>query len=259
MGAPVRYEVEGGIATLTMDRPENRNALTDELLDALLAAFERAKAADDVRVVVLASSHDRVWSAGGNLAGFADDRPIVAKYHGMDRFPRLFRLIGGLGKPVIAAVRGAALAGAFGITQACDLVITGDRARFGAPEITIGAFPFMISALIGRNVGRLRANELMLMGEPIDAARAVELGVANVVVPDADLDVTVTDWAGRLAGRSPLIMRLGKDAVERGWDQPLDVALDQLQAQLALAFSTEDLHEGVKAFFEKREPTWTGR
>lgn len=259
MAEPVRYDVAGGVATLTMDRPDNRNALGDDMLDALLASFERARDDADVRCVVLASSHDKVFSAGGNLAGFTDERPLIEKYHGMGRFPRLFRLLGGLGKPVICAANGYVLAGALGMALACDLVIAKESARFGAPEITVGAFPFMISALIKRNVGRLKANELMLMGEQLSATEAAGLGLVNRVVPDEEFDATVADWAGRLAARSPLIMRLGKDAIERQWDMPRDEAVDYLQGQLALAFATDDLREGVSAFFDKREPRWTGR
>lgn len=258
MAVPVRYEVTDGVATLTMDRPGNRNALDDEMLDGLLAAFERARDDAAVRCVVLASSHDRVFSSGGNLAGFADQRPLIDKYLGLGHFPRLFALLGGLGKPVICAAGGTVLAGALGIALACDLVIAAESARFGTPEITVGAFPFMISALVRRNVGRLKANELLLLGEQLSATEAAQLGLVNRVVPDAELDAAVADWARRLAARSPLIMRLGKDALERQWDLPLPDALAYLQGQLALAFTTDDLAEGVSAFFDQRDPAWTG-
>lgn len=258
MNTAVRYEVADWVATITMDHPEKRNALSDEMLDGLLGAFEQARVDAEVRCVVLTSSHDRVFSAGGNLDAFTDERPQIEKYAGMDRFPRLFKLIGGLGKPVVCAANGHVLAGAFGLSQACDLVIAKESATFGAPEITIGAFPFMISALIRRNVGRLKANELMLLGERFTAREGVAIGVVNKVVPDDEFDAAVEEWAGKLAARSPLIMRMGKDAVDRTWDMPLDDALDFLRGQLALAFSTDDLREGVAAFFEKREPHWTG-
>lgn len=256
---PVRYDVRDAIATLTMDRPDSRNALSDELLDALLENLERARQDPEVRCVVLASSHERVFSAGGNLAAFADERPIIEKYEGMRRFPEVFTTIGALGKPVLCAVNGFALAGGLGLVLACDLVIAKESAQLGAPEVMIGAFPFMISALIKRNVGRIRANELMLLGERISATEAERLGIVNRVVPDEEFEATVGEWAHKLAAKSPLLIKLGKDAVERQWDMPLPEALDYLRAQLVLAMSTEDLHEGVSAFFEKREPTWKGR
>jgi enoyl-CoA hydratase len=256
----LRYEVDArGVATITMDQPDNRNALTDEMLDDLLAAFAAAKADDAVRVAVLTSSHDKVFSSGGNLAGFTAERPIVHKYQGMDRFPRLFDLIGGLGKPVICAANGHVLAGAFGIALACDLIVAKASARFGAPEVNIGAFPFMISVLILRNVPRKKALELMMLGDQISAEQGAELGFVNRVVPDGEFDEAVSDWAGRLAAKGPLLMKLGKDAVHEMQDMTFDQGLQFLRAQLSLAFTTEDMHEGVKAFFDKREPEWRNR
>lgn len=252
----VRYETAEAVATITLDQPQTRNALSDELLDDLIAAFLEAQADEGVRAVVLTSSHDRIFSAGGDLKAFASDAPAVVKYAGLDRFPRLFTLIGGLGKPVLCAANGDVLAGAFGLALACDLVIAKDSVRFGCPEINVGVFPFMISALIYRNVGRLKANELMMLGEPITATEALELGIVNRVVPAAEFAEVVGDWSRRLAGKSPLLMRLGKDAINATRDLALPEALAALQAQLALAFTTEDIVEGVTAFREKRAPEW---
>jgi enoyl-CoA hydratase/carnithine racemase len=255
----VRYEVSDSVASITLDHPETRNALTDALLDDLIEAFLAAKSDDAVRVVVLSSSHDRVFSAGGDLHAFAGDTPTITKYAGLNRFPRLYMLIGGLGKPVICAANGDVLAGAFGLALACDLVIAKDSIRFGCPEINVGVFPFMVSALIYRNLSRMKANELMMLGDPITAAEAFELGIANRVVPAEEFDDVVRDWAQRLARKSPLLMRLGKDATNATRDLSLPQALSALQAQLALAFTTEDIVEGVTAFREKREPEWKMR
>jgi enoyl-CoA hydratase/carnithine racemase len=117
----------------------------------------------------------------------------------------------------------------------------------------------MIMALIYRNVPRKKANELLLLGERWDAQQALAAGIVTRVVSDAELEDAVSDWAGKLAGKSPVIMRLGKEAMRRQLDMPLDDALDYLRAQLSLAQSTEDIVEGVSAFFEKREPAWKGR
>jgi enoyl-CoA hydratase/carnithine racemase len=151
------------------------------------------------------------------------------------------------------------LAGALGIALACDLIVSSERATFGTPEINVGAFPFMIMSLIYRNLPRKKANELLLLGERWSAEEALAAGLVNKVVPDAELDAEVLEWALKLAGSSPVIMRLGKEAMRRQLDMPLDDALDYLRAQLTLALSTEDIVEGVSAFFEKREPQWKGR
>lgn len=256
----VLYGVDGGgVATITLNDPDTRNALSPELLAGLIESFERARDADEVRCVVLASSHERTFSSGANLGGFAADEALVHKHFGTERFVSLFKLIGELGKPTICKTRGHVLAGALGIALCCDLIVASESASFGTPEINIGAFPFMIMALIYRNVPRKKANELLLLGERWDAQSALAAGIVNRVVPDDELDLLVADWAAKLAGKSPVIMRLGKEAIRRQMDMPLDDALDYLRAQLTLAQSTEDIVEGVTAFFEKRDPTWKGR
>jgi 3-hydroxypropionyl-coenzyme A dehydratase len=256
----LRYEVSSkGVATVTLDQPETRNALSDQVLDELIAAFETARDDEAVRCVVLTSSHDRVFSSGANLGGFAEEQPLVHKHLGTGRFPRLFRLIGELGKPTICAANGHVLAGALGLALACDLIVAREGARFGTPEINVGAFPFMIMALIYRNVPRKKTTELLLLGEQISAEEAERIGIVNKVVAAGEYDAAVAEWAERLASKSPLIMKLGKDAMFRQQDMAFLDALDFLRSQLTLAFSTDDIHEGVKAFFEKREPQWTGR
>jgi 3-hydroxypropionyl-coenzyme A dehydratase len=258
--ATLRYEVaDTGVATIALDQPDTRNALSDELLDDLLAAFAVARDDDAVRCVVLTSTHEKVFSSGGNLAGFAAEEPLVHKHLATDRFPRLFRLIGELGKPTICAANGHVLAGALGLALACDLIVASDRARFGTPEISVGLFPFMIMALIYRNVGAKKTAELMLLGEQISAAEAERIGIVNRVVAADELEGAVAEWAGKLASRSPLLMKLGKDAMYRQRDMALADALEFLRSQLSLALSTEDIQEGVRAFFEKREPEWKGR
>jgi enoyl-CoA hydratase len=259
-GDPVVYELDdAGVARITMNDPDTRNALSADMLGGLTDAFERAREEGDARCVVLASSHEKTFSSGANLGGFAQDSPLVEKHFASERFVGLFKLIGELGKPSVCAADGHVLAGALGIALACDLIIASERASFGTPEINVGTFPFMIMALIYRNVPRKKANELLLLGERWSAQEALAAGIVNKVVPPEELDAAVDHWAGRLAGRSPVIMRLGKEAMRRQLDMPLDDALDYLRAQLTLAMSTEDIVEGVSAFFEKREPQWKGR
>lgn len=255
----LRYDVADGVATIALDHPQTRNALSDAMLDELLAAFAAARDDDAVRCVVLASTHERVFSSGGDLAGFTADVPLVARHAANDRFPRLFDLMGRLGKPIICAAGGHVLAGALGLALACDLIVASDTATFGTPEINVGLFPFMIAALIGRNVGRKKMHELLLLGERIDAAEAQAIGLVNRVVAADELDAAVAAWAQALAAKSPLLMKLGRDALFAQQDMAFGEALEYLRAQLTIGLSTQDAREGVAAFMERREPTWTGR
>jgi enoyl-CoA hydratase/carnithine racemase len=258
--ATLRYAVaDTGVATIAMDQPDSRNALSDELLSDLIAAFETARDDDAVRCVVLASTHATTFSAGGDLGGFAADVPLAHKHVATERFPRLFTLIGELGKPVLCAANGHCLAGALGLALACDLVVASERATFGTPEINVGVFPFMIMALIYRNLGRKKTTELLLLGERIDAREAQRIGIVNRVVAAEDFDAAVAEWGQSLAKKSPVLMRMGKDAMFRQQDMAFEDALAFLRAQLTIAFATEDIKEGVTAFFEKREPVWKGR
>jgi enoyl-CoA hydratase/carnithine racemase len=256
----ILYDVrEDGVATITLNQPEKRNALSNRMLSELIEAFESARDDERVRCVVLTSSHDRVFSAGASLDQFAADLPLVHKHFGTERLPRLFKTIMQLGKPTICAANGHVLAGALGVALACDLIVAKDGASFGTPELNVGVFPFMIMALIYRNVPRKKTNELLLLGERISAEEAREAGIVNRVVADDDFDAAVDEWATQLAAKSPVLMKLGKDAMYRQLDMPFEDALEFLRSQLSVAFTTEDIQEGVRAFFEKRDPQWTGR
>ena len=260
MADELLYEVsDAGVARLTLNRPDQRNALNGELLSALVDGVKTAKDDDNVRAVVLTGAGDKVFCAGADLGGFAADAPLVAKHFASDLFLEFFRLMPRLGKPSLCAANGHVLAGGMGLALSCDLVIAKEGARFGTPEINVGAFPYMIMSIIYRNVPRKKVNEMMLLGEQISAEEAVEYGLANKVVPADQFDAAVADWATKLASKSPVLMRLGHDAIYRQQDMALDDALEYLRSQLSLTFSTEDIQEGVKAFFEKREPEWKGR
>ena len=258
--ATILYDVrDNGVATITLNQPEKRNALSNQMLSELIEAFESARDEERVRCVVLTSSHDRVFSSGASLDQFAADLPLIHKHFGTERLPRLFKTIMQLGKPTICAANGHVLAGALGVALACDLIVAKDGASFGTPEINVGVFPFMIMALIYRNVPRKKTNELLLLGERISAEEAREAGIVNRVVAADEFDAAVDDWARQLAAKSPVLMKLGKDAMYRQLDMPFEDALEFLRSQLSVAFTTDDIQEGVRAFFEKRDPQWTGR
>jgi enoyl-CoA hydratase len=259
MADELLYEVDEGVATVTLNRPDQRNALNGALLAALVDAIKGAREDEAVRSVVLTGAGDKVFCAGADLGGFAADAPLVDKHFASDLFLEFFRLMPRLGKPSLCAANGHVLAGGLGLALSCDLLIAKEGARFGTPEINVGAFPYMIMSIIYRNVPRKKVNEMILLGEQFSAEQAVDYGLANKVVPAAEFEAAVDDWARKLASKSPVLMRLGHDAMYRQQDMAIDDALEYLRSQLSLTFSTEDIQEGVKAFFEKREPEWKGR
>lgn len=254
------YEVsDAGVATVTLNRPQQRNALSGQMLEELVDAMERVRASEQVKAVVLTGAGEKVFCAGADLGGFAADVPLVEKHFAQDPFIRFFKLMPRLGKPSLCAANGHVLAGGMGLALSCDLVIAKEGITFGTPEINIGAFPYMIMSVIYRNVPRKKVNEMMLLGERIPAEKAVEYGLANKVVAADEFDAAVAQWAGKLASKSSVLMRVGHDAMYRQQDMAFDDALEYLRSQLTLTFSTEDIQEGVSAFFEKREPEWKNR
>jgi enoyl-CoA hydratase len=255
----VLYEVAGGVATVTLNDPEKRNMLSGQMLSELVAAMETARDSEEVRAVVLTGAGDRVFCAGADLGGFAADASLIEKHYASDLFLEFFRLMPKLGKPSLCAAGGHVMAGGLGLALSCDLVIAREGISFATPEINVGAFPYMIMALIYRDVPRKKVAEMMLLGDRMSAEDAVTFGLANKVVAAEGFDTAVADWATRLASKSPLLMKLGHDAMYRQADMPVDDALEYLRSQLSLSFTTEDIREGVAAFFEKREPRWEGR
>jgi enoyl-CoA hydratase len=171
----------------------------------------------------------------------------------------LFVLMQELGKPIVGRINGHALAGGLGLASSCDILVATDTATFGTPEINVGVWAMMIQAVLARNLGRKTLLEMLLTGDRIDAERAREIGLVSRVVPAAELDATVDELATRLAKKSAIVMKLGRDSFYRTQDMEFRAALEYLQAQLSLVTLTDDTREGVKAFFEKRAPEFEGR
>jgi enoyl-CoA hydratase/carnithine racemase len=255
----VLYEVRERVAVVTLNQPDKRNPLSNAMLHDLRAAFEEAKADETVRVVILTGAGDKAFCAGADLSGFGGDLSEVQKHLGRGAFVDLFLTMERLGKPIVGCVNGHALAGGFGLALACDMIVAADTATFGTTEINVGLWPMMIMAIINRQLAPKRCMELFMTGKRISADQAMEWGLVNSVVP---LD-TVREEAFKLAltltNKSPLIMKLGRDAFYAVDQLSFESALRHLQSQLTLVTLTEDSVEGVTAFLEKREPNFRGR
>lgn len=248
-----------GVRTLTLNRPERSNALSPELQAALRAALADAAADPEVRVVVLTGAGDKVFSAGADLGSMNADVSFLDKHGARSSLVGLFLELLRFPKPTVCRANGHVLAGAVGLMLACDLVVAAEDASFSTPEIARGIFPYMISALIVRNVGRKKAFELMLLGEKWTAAQAREAGLINWAVPRHEIDAATGRVARRLAGMSPLVLRMGKAALTDSAEMDLDGAMKFLLGQLSMNLTAEDAAEGVAAFLDKREPKWRGR
>lgn len=254
----LRYECDGPRATLTIDEPERRNPMSLETMASLVRGIEDAANDPDVRVIIITGAGDQAFSAGGDLTGRFVDAPL-ADHEARGVLADLFRAMRRCGKPVIARVNGHAVAGGFGLAAAADIVIAVETATFGTPEIGVGLWPMMITAILQRLIPRRAAFELMATGRRIGADEALRLGVVSRVVPAADLDRAVDDTVAQLLAVSPAILAMGKDAFYATEDMPLDAALDYLHTGLTAVAMTDDAAEGVAAFGEKRDPEWTGR
>ncbi|MFT4622815.1 MAG: enoyl-CoA hydratase/carnithine racemase [Myxococcota bacterium] len=248
----------GAVAVVEMNRPERRNALAGALVEALASTLGAAAEDDAVNAIVL-TGRGTVFCAGGDLAeGLAGDG-FVASHDQRGQYADLLALIPRLRVPVVAAVNGDALGGGLGLAAACDVVVADARARLGTPEVRVGLFPWIILAVLQRDVPRKPLMELVLTGGRWSAEEAQQLGLVNRVAEEGTAVDTAVALATVIAARSPAVIAWGKAAFYRISDQGYDDALAYMHAQLSLNLLTEDAMEGVAAFLQKREPRWTGR
>jgi enoyl-CoA hydratase len=254
----VLVSVDAHIATVTLNRPEQRNPLSATMLRDLAAALRWCRDASEVRVVVLTGA-GKVFCAGADLTSFDGEMTGLDRYRSRDLFVELFLLMAELGKPIVGRINGHALAGGFGLACACDLLVAVDIASFGTPEINVGIWPMMIQAILTRNVPRKVLLEMEMLGDRWTATQLQAVGVVNRVVPRELLDSTVAEIAQSLAKKSPVALRLGRDSFYRQEDMDFRAALHYLHGQFLLVSQTEDSREGIKAFFEKREPDFKGK
>lgn len=252
----VRYEVDGGRATITIDDPERRNPMSVETMHGLLEHTRSAVEDAEVGVIVYTGAGDRAFSAGGDLSGSFVDNP-VGLHRERGALAELLRLMWRGGKPTVARVNGHALAGGFGLAVACDVTICVDDVKLGTTEVNVGLWPMMISAVLARVMPRKAVLEMMLTGRTITPEEALRLGAVSRVVSRDDLDAVVDETVAALLGLSETTLMLGRDSFYAMSDSDIDTALDRLQGGLTAIALTEDAAEGVTAFIEKRPPNWS--
>ena len=263
-GAPeleqVLVSIESRIATVTLNRPDQRNPLGATMLRDLATALRWCQAEPEARVIVLTGAGDRAFCAGADLGSFGGENiSNLELFRSRDLFVDLFLLMADLGKPLVGRINGHALAGGFGLACSCDILVSVDTATFGTTEINVGIWPMMIQAILSRSIPRKVLLEMEMLGDRWTATQLQSIGVINRVVPREQLDSTVAEIAGTLAKKSPAAMRLGRDSFYRQQDLDFRAALHYLHGQFLVVSKTEDSKEGIKAFFEKREPDFKGR
>jgi enoyl-CoA hydratase len=252
-------ERASGVGVLTIHRPQRLNALDASTLQEIRRAVLDLQQDDSIRCVILTGSGTKAFAAGADINEIARDTPDSARQRAIAG-QLVFNLIEQLGKPVIAAVNGVALGGGCELAMACTLRLAADTARFGQPEINLGLLPgFAGTQRLSRLVGKTRAMELILTGNPISAAEALAMGLVNRVLPVGDLMDAARSLAAELASKPPIALRYAMEAVNSGLEMPFAEAC-RLEASLfGLITNTEDMKEGTRAFLEKRAPRFKGQ
>lgn len=255
----IRYETAKSVATITLARPEVLNAMNSACIAECLVALANAKADDEVRAIVIRGEGGRAFTAGADIREIAGHGPAeMAAYN--RRWLDLFDALEACPKPVIASVEGWATGGGTEMSLACDFVICADTAKFGLAEINIGVIPGAGAAVrLTRWLGRLRAKEILMLGDVVPGRQAVEWHLANSCVPAADLAAETQALAARLAMKAPLALAAAKSCVNVGAEAAMPVALEYELREFLLLFATADQKEGMAAFLEKRSPNFIGR
>ncbi len=253
------YERHNGIGYVTVNRPEKLNALNRKTMDELQECFQEIEPDDEVRVVILSGAGEKAFVGGADINELAVQTPVEGKEMSV-RGQKILDLIEHLGKPVIAAVNGYALGGGCELALACTVRIASENARFGQPEVKLGLIPgYAGTQRLPRLVGKGRALEMMLSGEPVSAAEAYRIGLVNQVVPAQDLIAAAEKLAQKILANAPLAVKFALEAVNHGFE--MSQAEGQfLEANLfGLCCTTADMKEGTRAFLEKRPARFTGK
>ena len=250
------YRVKDGVACFTINREKQRNTISMEALDLFLIHLDEALENDAVRVVCLTGAGNRTFCAGADLGAGMDESDGMTAFR---KYANLLKKLTSFPKPTVAKVNGSCVAGGTGFMLACDIVIASSKATFGTPEVNVGLFPMMIGALIFRNVLRKKAMEMALLGEKLSARQALEMGLITRMTDPDDLDTEVDKVLNLLVKKSPIGMRIGKEAFYAAGDMPFEQALDLLAEKLSDVVATQDAREGILAYLEKREPLFSGK
>jgi len=249
------YHVENNVARLTINREAQRNAISLEAIELFSKCLDEAEKDENVRVILVTGSGDKAFCSGADLGGAVDGKI----QQGFKRYAKLITRLSNYPKPVVARINGACMAGGMGLMLACDIVIAKNDAKFGTPEVNVGLWPMMIGALIYRNVLRKKAMEMILLGERLTADQALNMGLITRVVQPDELDEEVNKILKSLATKSPIGMKIGKEAFYAMADMPFEQAVDFLSDKIAEVAATEDAREGITAFIEKRQPQFRGK
>jgi enoyl-CoA hydratase len=253
------YEKSGGVATLTLNRPEALNAFSNEVVEEILLGLGDARNDETVRIVILTGAGEKAFSSGADIKAMVGMTALKARELSL-MGEKLCTALENFEKPVIAAMNGYALGGGLEVAMSCDLRIASENARMGQTEINIGLIPgWGGTQRLTRLVGRTKAKELVFTGKMIDAKTAEQLGIVNMVVPADKFRETVRQFASELAAKAPVALRVAKALINKGADISLDSALALEREGFGVVASSEDLKEGVAAFIEKRKPTFQGK
>jgi len=255
MSEDLLYEVKERVAFLTINRESRRNAISQEMIAGFLDYLDRADQDEEVRAVCITGAGEKAFCSGADLA------TAVAKEAGSGarNYAELLKKMARFGKPLLARVNGPCLAGGIGLMLSCDIAIARNDAFFCTPEINVGIFPMMVGALLCRNVNRKKFTDMVLTGRRISAPEAERIGLITSSVEPERLDEEVQKTLKLLTSKSPIGVRIGKEAFHTMSDMPFEEAVDYLCEALGRVISTEDAREGMMAFMEKREPEFEGK
>lgn len=257
MNSEVLYSVDGNVGRITINRPEQRNALNSAVLTGIRHALADAAVDRSVRVVTLTGAGEKVFCAGADLkASLTREAGKEPPDFGRGDYRNLLLAIRECPKPTVALAKGHVMAGGLGIFLACDLSLACEDIHLSTPEIHVGMFPMMVLALLYKHVGRKKATEMLFLGEQIPAGVARDYGMVNQVFPRSGFDVAAEEFVGKVAAKSFSILRQGREAIREMEDLALPQTLEYLESALARVMETEDSKEGIRAFLEKRKPQW---